>query len=68
MKLQQGQCLIRLLGKQNSLLQQLIATTTSRTSSPAHADRQPGCNMTSAQSVSVAKGNTELTLSNLVRG
>ncbi|DBA84183.1 TPA: hypothetical protein ACH3X1_006647 [Trebouxia sp. C0004] len=36
MKLQQGQCLIRLLDKQNSLLQQLIATTTSRTSSPAH--------------------------------
>ncbi|KAL0038529.1 hypothetical protein WJX77_009735 [Trebouxia sp. C0004] len=39
MKLQQGQCLIRLLDKQSSLLQQLIATTTSRTSSPAHVDR-----------------------------
>ena len=58
MKLQQGQCLIRLLDKQNSLLQQLIATTTSRTSSPAHVDRLPGCNMTTAQWVSVTKGST----------
>ena len=57
-KLQQGQCLICLLVKQNSLLQHLIATTTSRTSSPAHADRLPGCNMTTAQSVSITKGST----------
>ena len=57
LKLQQGQCLIRLLDKQVGLLQQLIATTNSHTSSPAHADRLPGCNMTTAQSVRGTKGN-----------
>ena len=56
LKLQQGQCLIRLLDKQVGLLQQLIATTNSRASSPAPAERLPGCNMTTAQSVSVTQG------------
>lgn len=59
MKLQQGQCLIRLIGQQNRLLQQLIATSANRSSSPAPTDRLPGCSMTTAQLVSHSLSGTK---------